>query len=225
MFVEVIVTSPEEAELAERCGAHRVEFVRDLAAGGLSPDMEQVALAARRVGIPVNVMIRPRAGVFEYSPGEMDEMKRLSLSALEAGARGLVMGFTRDGGVDLKALEQALSWCPSLDFTFHRAIDQLPDPVSAAEALRDFPGVTDLLTSGGAGPIEGNLDRIRRMAEVLEGVRVMAGGGITQGNVRKVIDRTGVRWVHLGRSVRAGGSPDGPLDEGLLKRMIGLVRG
>jgi copper homeostasis protein len=112
-----------------------------------------------------------------------------------------------------------------MDFTFHRAIDQLPDPVAAAECLRGFPGVTDVLTSGGSGPIEGNLDRIRRMVEVLEGVRVMAGGGITEGNVRNVIDGTGVGWVHLGRSVRVGNSPEGRLGEGLLKRMMGLIRG
>lgn len=221
----MIVTSPEEAELAELCGADRVEFVRHLEVGGLSPDMGQVARAVERVDIPVNVMIRPRAGGFEYSPREMEEMRGLSLSAMEAGARGLVMGFTRGDQVDFKALAEALSWCPSMDFTFHRAIDQLSDPVAAAEVLKGFPGVTDVLTSGGGGPIEGNLDRIRRMVEVLDGVRVMAGGGIAEGNVRNVIDGTGVGWVHLGRSVRLGHRPEGRLDEGLLMRMMSIIRG
>lgn len=225
MFVEVIVVSVQEAELAEECGANRVEFVEDLHVGGLTPNMGRLSHAARRVSIPINVMIRPRAGGFEYTSREMEEMRRSALSAQEAGARGLVMGFLREGRLDKGALEEALRWCPSMDFTFHRAIDEALDPLEVAGDLADFQGVTDLLTSGGPGPIEGNVDRIKRIRQMLKGVRVMAGGGITVGNVRSVIDATGVEYVHLGRSVRMDNSPFGLLDEERLRRMIRLVKG
>lgn len=224
MFVEVIAVSPWEAELVEACGGDRVEFVLDLSCGGLTPSVPEVAAAVRGVSIPVNVMIRPRPGGFQYSPGEMDQMRRSAQAMAEVGARGLVMGFLKDGAVDLDALKSALTWCPGMDFTFHRAIDEASDPVEAARVACGA-GVTDLLTSGGPGPIEGNLDRLRRMVEAAGSVRVMAGGGITGENAPRVILHGGVPAVHLGRSVRRDNSPTEPIDAQLLRRMVDLIKG
>src|SRR6188474_594629 len=58
MRLEVIATSLEDAVEAEAGGADRIELVRDLAAGGMTPPLDLVDAVLSRVRIPVRVMVR-----------------------------------------------------------------------------------------------------------------------------------------------------------------------
>ena len=57
-LLEVIACTVDDAVAAERGGADRIELVRDLGRGGLTPDIALTAAVVDAVRIPVRVMIR-----------------------------------------------------------------------------------------------------------------------------------------------------------------------
>src|ERR687897_3650985 len=57
-LLEVIACTVDDAVAAERGGADRIELVRDLGRGGLTPDIALAAAVVDAVRIPVRVMIR-----------------------------------------------------------------------------------------------------------------------------------------------------------------------
>ena len=75
--VEIAVQDVDGLRLAISGGADRVELCSALGVGGLTPSfgtIESAVAAADSLGRPgyVNVLVRPRAGGFVYSPSEID---------------------------------------------------------------------------------------------------------------------------------------------------------
>ena len=64
---EACVETLEQAVIAERKGADRLEFCAYLAFDGLTPAPDLVKAVLNVVNIPVRVMIRPRNGNFVYN--------------------------------------------------------------------------------------------------------------------------------------------------------------
>jgi copper homeostasis protein len=93
--LEVIVTSLDDATEAERGGATRLEVVRDLSRGGLTPPLGLVRDILATVRIPIRVMLRERDDYAISGPRERDDLCRTGgeLSALDI--EGLVLGFVR----------------------------------------------------------------------------------------------------------------------------------
>src|SRR5690348_6437342 len=130
-LLEVIVTSRAEAQAAERGGADRLELLRDLHAGGLSPSAGTVSDVVLGVSIPVRVMLRETA---DFSAGNRAGVAALAARANEfrgAGARAFVLGFVKDGLVDEDSLQRILHELPGCHVTFHRAIEGVRDAGSA----------------------------------------------------------------------------------------------
>ena len=92
MLKEVCVETLQEAVLAEKLGANRIELCSDLHLDGLTPSFELMKQACSVLKIPVMVMIRPRAGNFVYAQEEISRMKSEIDLAKEAGAAGVVFG-------------------------------------------------------------------------------------------------------------------------------------
>jgi len=196
--VEVCVESVAGLEAAARAGAQRVELCCGLSEGGLTPGLalSEAALAARR--LPVIVLVRPRAGDFLYSASEFDVLVREVELARAAGAAGVALGvLTRDGGLDEERLARLVQRAGPLAVTFHRAFDQLADPLGALERLRAL-GVARILTAGGAARAR---DGARQLAELVsaagDGLEVVAAGGVRADHVRALVQASGVRAVHL----------------------------
>src|SRR6516225_7084439 len=100
LTLEVIATSVEDAIQAARGGAHRLEVVRDLSCGGLTPSIDLVRHIQREVTLPLRVMVRESDG---FAWGSSDELRALTdqVRKLEAlGVDGIVVGWTRDGCID-----------------------------------------------------------------------------------------------------------------------------
>ncbi len=95
-IIEVCVDSVESAVAAENGGARRVELCCALLEGGLTPSAGAIALARKRLGIGLNVIIRPRGGDFLYTDAEHDVMLRDVDKAKELGADGVVIGVLTD---------------------------------------------------------------------------------------------------------------------------------
>jgi len=84
-----------------------------------------------------------------------------------------------------------------LSVTFHRAFDMSRDPIESLDNLVAL-GVDRVLTSGqGASVIEGLpvVSQLVRRADTR--IAVMAGGGLTEQNVKAVVSATGVRELHF----------------------------
>ena len=71
---ESCVETFEEAVIAERNGADRIEICSDLHLDGLTPSRKLVLRIVNSLKIPTKVMIRPRSGDFCYNMQEIKEM-------------------------------------------------------------------------------------------------------------------------------------------------------
>ena len=76
MILEVCANSYESAVNAEKAGAQRVELCEKLSFGGITPNYNLAKKVISRLNIPVYVLIRPRAGDFNYSDKEFKKIKK-----------------------------------------------------------------------------------------------------------------------------------------------------
>lgn len=214
--VEIAVQDVDGLRLAIQGGADRVELCSALGVGGLTPSfgtIESAVDAADSLDRPgyVNVLVRPRAGGFVYSPSEIDTTVRDIRAARRAGVGGIVIGaLTPDNLVDVVATREFISAADGLTVTFHRAIDAGGDPLAALDSLIGL-GVDRVLTSGGAAQSLDGVDVLAALVERASGrIQIMAGGGVTIDGVPALIE-TGVDAVHLSarRAIDSAG-PSGP---------------
>ncbi len=200
--LEICTGDPEGVVAAVRGGADRVELCSGLAEGGLTPSAAMIRFAAQR--IPVNVLIRPRAGDFIYSPDELEVMANDIRIVAECGASGIVVGtLTPDGEVDMKACRYLLEAAGQMDTTFHRAFDLVADPMRALEDIISL-GFKRILTSGQASSALEGAGLIAALKKQAAGrILIMAGAGVMPENVGTLLSRSGADEVHASaRSIR-----------------------
>ncbi len=194
---EVCTDSLAGVIAARDAGAHRVELCSSLTDGGVTPSVGLVELACE-LGIPVHVLVRPRAGNFVYSSLEMKVMLRDLEMVKNVGASGAVIGVLEpDGNLDLERTRELVVALRPMSVTFHRAFDVCNDPAGVLEQLIALR-VDRVLTSGQAPTALEGAHLIRNMHEQARGrIIVMAGGGIRAHNVKRVLLETGVTELHF----------------------------
>src|SRR5262245_41657408 len=121
LILEVIASSVEDAIAAARGGAHRLEVVRDLSSGGLTPSIDLVRRIQREVPLPLRVMVRESDGFVCSSNDERRALADHAMMLDALGVDGIVVGWTRDARIDEETLASVLEAGPSLRATFHRA--------------------------------------------------------------------------------------------------------
>lgn len=211
MLLEVIVTSVADAVEAERGGASRIELVRDLARGGMTPPPALVQDVLSAVTIPVRVMLRSSDG---FSVGSDTEAARLEETARELAqlsVDGLVLGWvTADGAVDQGVTARILAAAPDLPATFHHAFEALADRSTGLATLTAMPAIDRVLSHGGQGTWEEKLDRLETLqAAAGSRLTLLVGGDVTEEAVRLIAARPALREVHVGRLVREPATPEG----------------
>jgi copper homeostasis protein len=197
LIIEVCVDSVESAMAAERGGADRVELCDNLLEGGTTPSAGAIAIARDRLGIKLQVIIRPRGGDFCYSEVEFAVMQHDIALAKQLGADGVVIGIlTPEGAIDISRTRALIELARPLSVTFHRAFDMARDPYRALEDLIGL-GIDRILTSGQEPSVIEGLDLIAELVQLAgDRVIIMPGGG-TERNIGKVVARSGVREVHV----------------------------
>ena len=204
--LEVCCGDLQSVRAAKDGGAHRVELCRALEVDGLTPSAEMME-AAIGMGIPVQVLIRPREGDFIYNENEVEAMLRDIRMAKKLGANGVVIGALRpDGSVDEETIRRLVGESEGLSITFHRAFDVCTKPLEALEQIITL-GCHRLLTSGQASTAEQGISLIRKLVEQSAGrLIIMPGAGVSVKNARRILSETGTHEIH--GSLRKDGHTD-----------------
>jgi copper homeostasis protein len=200
-LIEVCVDSVASAVAAQKGGAARIELCSDLLEGGVTPSAGLIELVRAHVSLGLQVIIRPRGGDFCYT-GEEIEIMRLDIAvAKKLGADGVVLGvLDAQGHVNVHGTRQLVELARPLNVTFHRAFDMSADLFRSLDDVC-ATGADRLLTSGGEQKCLHGAETVARLAKSARGrITIMAGGGIGQHDAATIIERTGVREIHVGLS-------------------------
>jgi copper homeostasis protein len=196
--LEICADSVESCIEAQRAGAARIELCAGLFEGGLTPSAGCIALAKKKINIPIHVLIRPRGGDFCYSEAEFEIMQRDLQFIKEAGCEGVVIGILKpDGNIDQERSRALIAAARPMSITFHRAFDMTPDPIAALHTLMEL-GVDRLLTSGQERTaLEGSELIYQLVQKAGEQIIIMPGGGITERNIARLRRETSAIEFHL----------------------------
>lgn len=208
VLVEIAVESADGAVAAQGGGADRVELCAALELGGLTPSLGCVAETLAATTLPVFPIVRVRPGDFVLNARDVREMVRDIRAFVAEGVAGVVTGaLTPDGLVDRAAMAELIGAATTRSVTFHRAFDQLRDPVAGIEDLVSL-GVARVLSSGGEIDAATGAANLGRWVHAAAGrLEMIAGGGVRARNVAAIVRMSGVREVHLS----AAGTVDGPM--------------
>ena len=207
--LEVCCGDMQSVLAAKEGGADRIELCQALEVDGLTPSAEMMAEVIG-LGIPVQVLIRPREGDFVYDEAEVETMLKEIRLAKQLGANGVVIGALKsDGSIDEETIRRLVSEATGLSITFHRAFDVCSQPAEALEQIVSL-GCHRLLTSGQAPSAEQGIPLIKRLVEQSGGrLIIMPGAGVNKENARRILSETGAQEIH--GSLRRNGSTDSEL--------------
>lgn len=208
MLLEIIACTLTDAIEAERGGAGRLELVRDLGKGGLTPSLEIVQEVRDAVRIPIRVMIRETYGYQAGGAAALDRLASLAVRATSLGVDGIVVGFLQGQRIDARAMD-AIAAASPVPTTFHHAFDELPDPEVAIRSLSQWPRIDRVLTSSGPGRWTEKRARLDRLGAVAPpGIVILAGGGV-DGAALRALAESSIREAHVGRAARVPPTVDG----------------
>ena len=185
MIIEVCANSYEYAIKAEKAGADRIELCKDLHLDGLTPTYEIAKKTINKLNIPVFILIRPREGDFNYSIEEYELMKADIVKFKEMGCKGIVSGVLNDDKtIDLERTKELVELTRPLEFTFHRAFDEVSDPFNELENLIGL-GIGRVLTSGQKDKAIDGLDLLKKLNKKAgDRIKIMPGSGISNNTIK-----------------------------------------
>lgn len=196
-LLEIACFNPTDLLLANEAGADRLEYCSDYAVGGLTPDLASFESLRRELTVPVLVMIRPQAGAFVYDRFTVRKMSATVRDFAAAGADGWVWGVIDDKGrIDEWSLETLATAANGGTWTFHRAFDQLKEPLEGIEKLVEY-GCSNILTSGSQSTALVGKAKLAEYEQQAAGrLRILAGGGIRSTNLEELLDGASDFDVH-----------------------------
>ena len=196
MILEVCANSYESALNAQKGGAQRIELCEDLAVGGLTPNFELSKKVISELNIPVFILIRPRDGDFNYSGEEFKQIKKDIILFKELGCKGIVSGIlTKDNNIDISRTRELIELSKPLEFTFHRAFDEVLNPIQALHQLIKLKA-DRILTSGQAETAVKGLDLLKELINIAENkIIIMPGSGVNINNILE-FKKIGSKEIH-----------------------------
>lgn len=201
-LLEVIVTSQEEAREAEAGGADRLELVRCLSLGGLTPDFEVAASVLEAVSIPVRIMLRENASLTIADQAELGCLRTLAREFNRLPIDGFVLGFVKQGTLDGDSMRDILENAER-PVTCHRAFEEVKDPLLSIEELKGMRRIDRILTSGGEGSWRERIQKlIRWQASAAPEIRILAGAGLCASAIEYLKGAQSISEIHVGRAAR-----------------------
>ena len=196
MRIEIACFNPESAYIADQSGADRIELCDGYAVGGTTPETDIVRDVRRNTKTLLFVMIRPRGGDFCYSDTEFAQMKA-DIIALKPFVDGFVFGVLHpDSTIDTERNKTLVELAKPLPVTFHRAFDQVSEPLSALEEIIAC-GFSTVLTSGTKPNVVEGAAVLKTLVEkAADRITVMPGGGLRSSNLATLHQTVGANFYH-----------------------------
>lgn len=186
-----------EAKNALEAGANRIELCENLYEGGTTPSYGTVKKVLENINIPTLAMIRPRGGNFCYSPIEIEIMIDDIRLFKKLGVKGVVLGvLTPKNKIDYSVLKELLKETSGMEVTFHKAIDELIDPLDEIDSLIQL-GIDRILTSGGYKTALEGAEVLNQMIKIADKkIKIVIAGGVTSENFEEVKKRIPATEFH-----------------------------
>ena len=195
---EACVETLEQAVIAEKKGADRLELCAYVAFDGLTPAPDLIKAVLNAVSIPVRVMIRPRNGNFCYNEDELEHMENCIKHCKKVGVEGVVFGVLEESGkLNIEALEQLVKVAKPLKVVIHKAIDETPNLIDSIKKLLKLESIDTVLTSGGkSNAFDGKENLLQMMRTAGAKLEIMPAGKITQFNLTELDHILGAKAYH-----------------------------
>jgi copper homeostasis protein len=228
-ILEIIVCTVEDAVAAERGGADRLEIISHYEACGLTPSFDLVREITSTVKIPARVMLRESEPFVVTDEGEIEKLCDAARAFARLPIDGLVLGFLKEspGGrsVDHDLLSRVLACAPNLKATFHRAFEELPDPIGAIGEFKRHPQIDCVLSRGYGESWTAELDRLVEWERAAHPeMRMLLGGGIDRDAVKFFCKASPIRAFHVGRATRDGEKIDGVALAERVRELVELIK-
>jgi len=196
MILEVCANSYESAINAEKGGAHRIELCKNLSVGGLTPSFDLAKKVISELNIPVFILIRPREGDFNYSHEEFEQIKKDIILFKKIGCKGIVSGIlTKDKKLDINKTKELIKLSRPLEFTFHRAFDEVLNPINVLHQLIKLRA-DRILTSGQKKTAIDGIELIKKLINISNNnIKIMPGSGINSTNILE-INKLNINEIH-----------------------------
>ena len=197
MIREKCIGSFLEALEAQELGAERVELCDNLTEGGTTPSYGTIKMVVEKLNIPAFVIIRPRGGDFYYTAEEIEIMKEDIKICKELGVKGVVIGaLNRDNTINYDAIKDMIDLAKPMSITFHKAIDELENPVTEVKKLANL-GVNRILTSGTKETALEGKNILREMIkEAGEDTIIIVAGKVTKDNLNEISNLIPAKEYH-----------------------------
>lgn len=197
MIREKCIGSFLEALEAQELGAERVELCDNLTEGGTTPSYGTIKMVVEKLNIPAFVIIRPRGGDFYYTPEEIEIMKEDIKICKELGVKGVVIGaLNRDNTINYDVIKDMIDLAKPMSITFHKAIDELENPVTEVKKLANL-GVNRILTSGTKETALEGKNILREMIkEAGEDTIIIVAGKVTKDNLNEISNLIPAKEYH-----------------------------
>ena len=197
-LVEACVENLNQALIAEKKNANRIELCARLDLGGITPPRDMIISVLDQLRIPLKVMIRPRGGNFIYSDSEIESMKSEILFCKDNGISEIVLGaLTEKGELDMATISSLLSLADPMEVTFHKAIDDVNDFMGSLGQLASLNSIKSVLTSGaGISALLGKLLIKKAIKKFSNSFNIIAAGSITKENINKIHAELGAKEYH-----------------------------
>ncbi|WP_291256287.1 copper homeostasis protein CutC [Fusobacterium sp.] len=197
MLREKCIGSFLEAIEAQKLGAERVELCDNLEEGGTTPSYGTIKMVVDKLDIPAFVIIRPRGGDFFYTEEELEIMKEDIRVCKKLGVKGVVIGaLNRDNTINYEAIKEMIELAKPMSITFHKAIDELADPVAEVKKLADL-GVDRILTSGTKETALEGKDILNAMIkEAGDDIIIIVAGKVTKDSLKEISETIPSKEYH-----------------------------
>lgn len=187
MIYEACVGSIEEAILAKKKGANRIELCDNLEEGGTTPSYGTIKICKEVLDIPIACMIRPRGGDFNYTKEEIKAMIEDIKICKDLKVEAVVFGvLKKDKSLDIENMKLLCESAKPLKIVFHKAIDEMSNPLEIVDTLYEL-GVDRILTSGTKNTAFEGKDILNELIQACKNkMKIVVAGKVTKDNIENL---------------------------------------
>lgn len=198
ILLEACCGSVRDVIIADRLKFDMIELNSSLENDGMTPSVGTLVMAKQLTDIPIYTMVRARPKGFNYVEEDYQAMLIDAKVLIENGADGIVFGFLNDDAtINVERTKEMLKIIGHKQAIFHKAFDSTNDLEKSIQQLIDL-GVDRVLTGGGVGNIEDNIDTLKLLeTKYGQKIDILVGGGVRSNNVKDIILGSDVNKIHF----------------------------